>query len=360
MHCLVPAPAGGLESVVRMLAQGQQRRGHRVVVAAIVDDVKHPFVRSLDRSGVEVVSLAVHSGGYRRERRFVGDLLRDVTADVLHTHGYRPDIIDLSVARRLGIGTVTTLHGFTGGDWKVRLYERLQMRAIQKAGAVVAVSQGVYDRVRSSGVRSERVHLIRNAYGSTTSILAREDARRALGVEPDSVRLGWIGRLSGEKGPDIMVEAFSHLRDVPVMLSFVGEGPDQIPLAARVDALGMARRVRFHGLVENAARTLGAFDALVLSSRTEGTPMVVLEAMAAGTPVIATRVGGIPDMVSETEATLVPSEDPAALAMAIRNLLADPAAAAARAERARARLTTEFGIEPWLLYHESLYRALRP
>ena len=87
--------------------------------------------------------------------------------------------------------------------------------------------------------------------------------------------------------------------------------------------------------------------------------MVVLEAMAAGTPVIATRVGGIPDMVSQTEATLVPAEDPAALAAAIYDLVADPAAARTRAERARTRLTAEFGLEPWLLRYESLYRAIR-
>jgi glycosyltransferase involved in cell wall biosynthesis len=87
--------------------------------------------------------------------------------------------------------------------------------------------------------------------------------------------------------------------------------------------------------------------------------MVILEAMAAGTPIIATRVGGIPDMVSEAEATLVLSEDPTAIAEAIRNLLTDPAEAMARASRAQTRLTTAFSIEPWLSRYESLYRAIR-
>ena len=98
VHCLAPASTGGLESVVRMLAQGQQDRGHRVVVAAVVDDMHHPFIQSLDGSGIEVRTLVAGAGGYRKERRFIEDLLRDVTADVLHTHGYRPDIIDLGVA----------------------------------------------------------------------------------------------------------------------------------------------------------------------------------------------------------------------------------------------------------------------
>lgn len=106
-----------------------------------------------------------------------------------------------------------------------------------------------------------------------------------------------------------------------------------------------------------AERLFRAFDALVLSSRTEGTPIVLFEAMAAGVPIVATRVGGVPDMLSPREAELVPSGDPAALAAAIRGIHRDPGAAAAKARVARERLCREFQAEPWIERYEAVYRA---
>ncbi len=102
-----------------------------------------------------------------------------------------------------------------------------------------------------------------------------------------------------------------------------------------------------------------AFDVFALSSRTEGVPIVLFEAIAAGVPVVATRVGGIPEVVGEAEAVLVPTEAPAALAAAIRQVLDHPSDAAARLRAARARVAAEFDPERWLDRYESLYRELR-
>jgi glycosyltransferase involved in cell wall biosynthesis len=324
-----------------------------------VERADHPFVQAVGESDVEVVPLLIAAREYWLERRLVGNLLRRVKPDVLHTHGYRSDILDIGVGRYYRVGTVTTLHGFTGGDWKVRLYERMQLRAIRKADAVVAVSSGVRDRVLHSGIRHDMVHLIRNAYEPATPFLARDEARSILGIGGDGFRIAWIGRLSSEKGADVMMEALGQLSDLPVALSYIGDGPDRAQLAARAEALGVADRTVFHGVIPNAARLLTAFDAFVLSSRTEGTPMVILEAMAAGTPIIATMVGGVPDMLSDREAVLVPPEDPRALAAAIQEVAANPHIAAARGTQARVRLQAEFGIQPWLSRYESLYHAIR-
>jgi glycosyltransferase involved in cell wall biosynthesis len=152
----------------------------------------------------------------------------------------------------------------------------------------------------------------------------------------------------------------ARLADLDVTLSFIGDGPDRTALTQRAEELGIAQHVRFHGRIRDAASFLRAFDVVALSSRTEGTPMVILEAMSAGVPIVATRVGGVPDMLSSQEAMLVPCEDPTALAGAIRSALTEPAASAERASRAHARLIAEFDTHAWLAQYETLYRSIQP
>ena len=112
--------------------------------------------------------------------------------------------------------------------------------------------------------------------------------------------------------------------------------------------------------MREAARVFPAFDVFVMSSRTEGTPIALLEAMAAGVPVVATAVGGVPDVVSPAEAMLVPSENPSALAAAVTETLRNPASTLERTRAAQRRLEQEFALKPWLARYEALYGALQP
>jgi len=118
-------------------------------------------------------------------------------------------------------------------------------------------------------------------------------------------------------------------------------------------------RLRWCGTVPDAARLFRAFDVFVLSSRTEGTPIVLFEAMAADTPIVATAVGESRTLLSSRDALLVPPDDPVALAEAIRRVHADPATAASRAARARQRLAGDFAPAPWLASYERIYQSLR-
>ena len=360
VHVVAPAEFGGLERVVQMLGRGLSGHGHDVHVLAVVvrGQTADPFLAPLADAGVSTRTLAVPGRAYRRERTAVARALRQLRPDVVHTHGYRPDVLDAGVARRLGIPVVTTVHGFTGGGWKNRFYEWLQSRSFRRFDAVVAVSWPLARRLERSGVPSSRIHAVPNAWQPMAPALDRETARRILGLPPHSFVVGWVGRLSHEKGPDVLLDALLHLRDLPLLVSVVGSGIMQGALRTQAEHLGLNGRVRWHGAVPDAGRLLSAFDVCVLSSRTEGTPIVLFEAMAAGVPVVATCVGGVPDVVSAAEAALVPSEDPVALAAGIRAVYRDPAAARARALAARARLDRDFGVARWLDRYEAIYRLV--
>ncbi|HSJ64397.1 MAG TPA: glycosyltransferase [Gemmatimonadaceae bacterium] len=360
VHLLAPGDAGGLESVVRALATGQARQGHIVRMVAVLRAQGAPpsWLEPLAHEGVEVVPLVLPGRRYLRERAVVAALCRELGPDVVHSHGYRPDVVGAAGARKAGTPTVSTVHGFTGGGWKNRLYERLQLRALRAFDAVVAVAMPLAERLALAGVPRERLHVIPNAYGGGTTFATRADARRTLGVAEDVLHIGFVGRLGREKGADVLIDAVHRLAERNLVVSIVGDGRERRALERQAAALGLEGIIRFHGLMPDAARLLRAFDLLVLSSRTEGTPIVLLEGMAAGVPVVASRVGGVPDVVTSRDALLVPPEQPELLASAIASVLRAPKAAAARANRASARLADIAAMEPWLDRYEQLYREV--
>jgi len=188
--------------------------------------------------------------------------------------------------------------------------------------------------------------------------LPRVEARNALGLPLDAFIVGWVGRLIPVKGCDIFLRAVNELRDLPIEASIIGGGPEQERLQALVAESGVGARVHFHGYVEAAAKFYRAFDVWVLSSRSEGTPMALFEAMAADVPIVATDVGGVGDIVSEAEACLVPPENSGALAACLRNIHSGRLRTRERVEAARARLVERFGTEQWIERHLDVYRGL--
>ena len=360
VHVVAPAEFGGLETVVQMLGRGLRGLGHDVHVAAVVIDgeTAEPFLSPLRDAGVATHTVSVPGRGYLHERAAIAQLLRELRPDVVHTHGYRPDVLDAGVARGQGIAVVTTVHGFTGGGWKNRVYEWLQCRAFRRFDAVVAVSRPLVGLLERRGVPAARIREVPNAWQPLAPPRDRATARRSLKLPPNGFVVGWAGRLSHEKGPDVLLAALLQLRDLPLVVSVIGNGIMRTALQAQAHGLGLNGRLHWHGAVPDAGSLLAAFDVCVLSSRTEGTPMVLFEAIAAGVPVVATLVGGVPDVVSPSEAALVPSEDPVALAAAIRAVYRDAAAARARAAAARARLEREHSVAAWLGRYEAIYRVV--
>ena len=359
LHVIAPGPVGGAESAVLALTAGLRELGVETAVVALADRSSGPFLERLRDAGVPVDVVQSPGRQYLRDLRGVRAAIRSRNANVLHSHGYRADIIGLIAAHGEGVASVATAHGFTWGGWKNRLNQRLQVAALRRHEAVIAVSSPLAEELSRRGLRPERLLTLRNAWRSpATALPDRQAARAQLGLPETGPIIGWVGRLAWVKAPDAALEALVAAGRDDATLSFVGEGPDRSSLEASVERLGLSGRVRFHGMLPDAWRVLKAFDVLLLSSRSEGTPMILLEAMHAGVPIVTTAVGGVPDVLDERSARLVPWGDPARLGAAINDVLQDPGAAATRAAVARARLDLDFAPGAWIARHIELYRRL--
>jgi len=338
VHLIAPAAAGGAESAVRSLVIGQRNLGHDVEVATLTSRTvgPHPFVEQLKRDGIRVTDLRMGRVDYLAESRAVGDLLARQRVNVLHSHVYHADTVGYVAASQLGVPQVSTMHGFTGGSLRLAAYRKFDMWVLRRCAAVIAVAPNVRACALNEGIRPNIVHLVPNGYEPAGVPLDRSAARLALQLPESAPIVGWIGRLSQEKGADMALEAFAATLPRDAHIAIIGDGPERVnlELIARHLRVG-AERVHFAGNVANAAQYLPAFDALVLSSRTEGTPMVLLEAMAARVPIVTFAVGGVPAMLTPDSALLVAPGDVQGLSRALSFSLACPAAAKARAVAAR-------------------------
>ena len=363
VHLCTPARVGGLERVVQGLAIWTAKAGHPVTVMAVSGPGTDlgEFLAPLERAGVPVVRVESAGRRYLAERRVVREHLRQIKPDVLHTHGYRCDLLHGGPARRLGIATVSTLHGSSRMGGLSHLFEWLQERALTRFDGVVAVSEPLRQSLLARGVPEERLHFIPNGWVPPEEYLDREAARRQLELPKDRMVIGWIGRLIPIKGCDVFLESLARLGPkAPAWHGVVvGDGPERAALEEQARSLGIMDRVSFAGSVPEAARIVKALDVFVLSSRSEGTPMTILEVMGAGVPVVATAVGGVPGVVDPPQSGwLAPPEKPAELAKILREALADDKCRARRGSVGRERVERIYGSLAWTNHYLDIYEKL--
>ncbi len=313
---------GGAETQLVRLAVHLAATGHHVTVATLMPD--NDFAAELEPAGVEVVSLTAG----RRPRAVptvVGltRLLRRERADVAVSFLYQANVVTRVAAKSAGVPVVVSsirneYFGGHGRELAVRGTGRLA--SLTTTNSVLSADS----LVRRGVVARDRLMVIPNALPPAAFDPGGGGAavRSELGVAADEFLWLGVGRLAVQKAWPDLLRAFASVEGgrVPGRLVVAGEGPEADALAATVDRLDLSGRVRLLGVRRDVADLMAAADALVLPSAYEGLPNVVLEAMAAGLPVVATRVGGVPELVDDSVGIVVTPGSPADLAAAMRRM----------------------------------------
>jgi glycosyltransferase involved in cell wall biosynthesis len=355
---------GGAEQLVLMTAPRLQREGFEVTVACLKG--WGPVGDELEARGVRGVAL-----GARRpfDPRVAGRLLSILRRDriqILHAHLFLANVAARLLGRMAGVPVVITSHHDTD-LWMGPHHRLLESLTAPLSDAVVACSEAVRHWARERyGLRPGLVRTLHNATEipapGPDDAAARARVRRELGAADADLLVGAVGRLDEpKKGIPIFLAAARLLaREFPrVRFAVVGEGPSRQALEARAAREGVSHRTVFAGERRDIHRVMRAFDLFVQPSLWEGFGVTLLEAMAAGTPIVATRVGGVPEVVLHGETgILVPPGDPEALAAAAAGLLRDRDRAAALARAGRGRVESEFRIDRLVAETAALYREL--
>ncbi len=296
----------------------------------------------------------------------VRKLIREQGIDLVHTHGARANLVARIAAQQEGVPIVTTFHSVLRYDYQSRL-EAFMARVLTRltnglTAFFIAVSGAVKEDLVGMGAAADRIRVIYNGLDLSGLVpeIGPAEVRARLQLPPEGRVVATVGRLHPVKGQVYFLEAAASLssrfRDVVFMI--VGEGQERPVLEQRIRELGLTDRVVLTGFYPHTSDLYPVMNVFCLPSLMEGMPLVVLEAMHFGVPVVAARVGGVPEVVTDGETgLLVPPENSKALAEGITRLLEEPELAAELAGRARERVV-EFTVESMARQVEEIYREV--
>jgi glycosyltransferase involved in cell wall biosynthesis len=336
----------------RANASGDETFATRVSIATISRGPKaagNSFVEAARAAGIAV---DVMHERYRYDLRVIDQLkevIRERNADIIETHGVRMHFNARFSGLAAKLPWVAFHHGYTAEDFKMLAYNQLDRWSLRQAARIFTDCGPFADQLAGFGIPRERIRVLGSSIEIREPANSREvhDLRVQLGIENGETAILSVGRLSSEKAQADLVAAAAHLvRDCPQQkfrIVLVGDGPERDRLKAATAAAGLSKVIVFAGQQKDVSPFYGLAQMFVLPSLSEGSPNVLLEAMAAGVPIVSTAVGGVPEIVEhERSAILVPAGKPENLADAIGRLIANPALAARLAENAAVIVRAKF------------------
>ena len=249
--------------------------------------------------------------------------------NILQSHGYKSNLLCMIIKRLTGLPWIAFVHGWTSENLKMNCYTAMDKIVLGFADKVVLVSRSMMNKLNLNWVHPDKILYIPNAVDPEELLASpdRENIRQKHAIDPEIPLIGVIGRLSPEKGHIYMINALPEIhKNIPLLkVIFVGDGQEKEKLLKKITELGLDNSVVFAGYQNNPALFYREMDLLAIPSLSEGMPNVALEAMLFGKPVVATRVGGVPEVVVDgITGRIVDSRSSDQLAMAVVDMFQKP------------------------------------
>jgi glycosyltransferase involved in cell wall biosynthesis len=360
---------GGPDKTIIAGAAGSDRGRYAITVCYLQDrrDDRFTVADRARAAGVDYVPIEERHSFDPAIWPALVRLVRQRRIDVIHAHDYKTDLLALALARRTGSIPLATVHNWCGRSLRERLlYYPADKRLMRFFPVVIAVSTPIRAELERLGLAASRIRMLVN--GVDVSAFRRNpqtavEARVTLGASPGEAVIGAVGRLEREKRFDLLIEAAAALRERgrAVRVAIIGEGSERTRLEALAAerGFGIADRCMLPGHRVDVARICQGFDVFVQSSDDEGTSNALLEAMALEVPIVATRVGGTADLVTDgVHGQLVAPRDVASLANAIERTIIEREATTIRVRNARARVEGPLSFETRNRTLERIYDEL--
>ena len=354
---------GGAEMLLGQFAQAAPAAGIRLSVACLTDLDGNPAAEPLRAAGIEPVNLGTPERLGVRALLMVRRHISEVRPDIVHTHLGTASILGSLAARSLGIPSIASIHAMA---WSadVRARARFRLGAVARrhgAARIITVSEAARRAYLAQGWdSSDRVVAIHNGIDAVPERGAGAAVRSELGLESDEFVLGMFSGLRPEKGHDVAVGALRLLRNrfPNLRLVIAGDGPLRADLTKLAQPFGDA--IVMAGPRFDVMRLLDATDLYLQPSRADAFPTTLLEAMAASVPVVATDVGGIPEIVVHDQTGVLLAAPPTVglLADAVALLLQDPRRRRELAEAGRRRYEARFTLQPWVRRTRAVYDSV--
>ena len=346
-HVLTSLAIGGAERMTQLLALRQHERGYRVIVVSLEEPPRGPLTHELEEAGVPVVRVPKRPGFDPTLFARLFACFRHESVEVVHTHNTLPLVYASGPARLVGARVVHTKHSPQAAPRLRTLLKRMGA-AVSHVFAAVSDDTATFAKQRGE-VASRKLRVIPNATDLSRfrrKEAARATVREAWGVQQDTFVIGTVGRMVPEKNHSLLLRASVSLIAEGAVLVIAGDGPMRASSEALAQELDITDSVRFLGTVPNVEAVVSGFDVFALSSSTEGLPMVLVEAMGASLPIVGTAVGGVPKVIQPGKTGhLVPANNEAEFARALRSVRDDRKSALDMGEKGRELAVKEYSLD---------------
>jgi glycosyltransferase involved in cell wall biosynthesis len=327
LHLISSGGQYGAENMLLDLATSARKYGCTSIIGVFQNShrLNTEILKSAQKRGLTAIGIPCSGQIDRRAVRRIRDYIHEQGIELIHSHGYKSNLYGYWAARAMGVPTVATCHGWPGKSLRLRLYYLVDRFVLRRFQHVAVVSDVMAGTLRLAGVPPLKISEIAN--GIDLSRFSGAKTERQQGKSRSGVRIGVVGRLAPEKGLAIFLKATSAVLLEHPETEFVlfGEGPERRNIESLSRTLGISDKITLAGVRRDMPAVYGSFDIFVLPSLSEGMPLVLLEAMAAGKPVIASRVGAIPSVISPGEnGLLVEPGDVRSLGDAMLRYLREP------------------------------------